>query len=512
MSRFGNQFFARLAVICSFSYFFILYSFSGFRAYNDFQVQNFDYGINYQSTQLLARRALTYLTVRGDFALADNQKYFQVFVAPLHYLSAPHYWLIGAYSFGILLSGLALLLFFPNRIWLGLSLSIFFWMSPFLINMNADLMHIECFATLWIVLMGWSMKDNHPKLFYLFLFMALLCKEDIAIYCGALAIAGILTKKLFRLQKKHYYIAIGLSLAMFFTNLLVVLPHYKLLSCAHLGQTSQAIGSFKTVTPSCPWFQGFYEKIGHLQFWQSIFLRKSVFNYIALIFWPVLPFIFSLPFLVLAVFAPALVNILSSSEYLISGFFHYDHSTMALIGLTLAMALSRSSSPRIIIAYLFLGTFVNYNILTMPHSPLKVAIRAQLSEPFSKSFWHSETSSKVKMLENLNQKIPTDTIIAADYVSLNYLLPGHDQVYMLPNPFSPSYFGVYGMCERPAQIPFPDLIVAKSGTDLNKIDPQILKQQYLQKEILVPDENYKFIIYIRKNSTVKNLFSWFENI
>ena len=62
--------------------------------YNRFLLQNFDYGILYQSTALLARIEPPYLWNIGRHAWADDQDYLQLFLTPFHLLSSPHYWLL----------------------------------------------------------------------------------------------------------------------------------------------------------------------------------------------------------------------------------------------------------------------------------------------------------------------------------------------------------------------------------------------------------------------------------
>ena len=86
-------------------YFLLLYVVPPIRFYNIFWLQNFDYGILYNSSQMLAHLQAPFVTTRGTHSWADNQDYFQVLLGIFHHLPYPHYSLLVSHALAIFACG-----------------------------------------------------------------------------------------------------------------------------------------------------------------------------------------------------------------------------------------------------------------------------------------------------------------------------------------------------------------------------------------------------------------------
>ncbi|MGH8508658.1 MAG: hypothetical protein ACREVH_08070 [Gammaproteobacteria bacterium] len=80
-------------------------------------------------------------------------------------------------------------------------------------------------------------------------------------------------------------------------------------------------------------------------------------------------------------------------------------------------------------------------------------------------------------VEQLNERLPPDVVISADFISLSYLLPGRDEVFMLENPFQPQYFGIYGLCEKMAAPPMPEVLVLRAGYKVSQLVRDIMLRE-----------------------------------
>lgn len=61
---------------------------------------------------------------------------------------------------------------------------------------------------------------------------------------------------------------------------------------------------------------------------------------------------------------------------------------------------------------------------------------------------------------------------------MNYLLPGRDSVYMFENPFQLQYFGIYGLCEKMAQPPMPEILVLRDGYEMSPLARDIIRASF----------------------------------
>lgn len=435
------------------AYAFAMYVVPPIRQYNIFWLQTFDYGILYNSSQELAFGRAPLLTTRGTHAWADNQDYLQILFAPLHWLPAPHYSLLTIHSLAIWACGV-FVFWFLRRGWTGLCIAVFVWLSPYMINMAIDLFHTEAFATIFLLLMFAAAVAGRRTAFFVSALLALSCKEDVAITVAGFMALAFLRPTFFRLGRSDFVVGFAVACAVFALNVGVVLPHYKQVTCEWLGAeipTAQ-VGA----APAAPWFGNIWKDLRDPAFYRWKILIPEVRQYLLLLLWPLVPFLRSTFPMCLLPLGGVAVNVLGGG-YLIQSQFHYDHSTFAGVIIVVLLGLSRARYP-LVWGVLLAGITVWVNVTVRN-------VRVRLRDPMNPQFWEIKKDDRTRFVEALSRRLPTDIVLATDYTSNNYLLPGRQWVYMLDNPFRPDYFGIYDLCDgnqRPyTKIPMVDLVVMK---------------------------------------------------
>ena len=452
-------------------YFLILYVLPPIQAYNHFHLLNFDYGILFHSSHLLSRFYEPFMTTRGLYVWADNQDYFQWAFAPFHYLPASHYWLLILHSLGIYACGVfCLFVLWRQGSLVALSVTTAVWSSPFLINMNIDIFHTEAFATIFILMLYFSCKTGRTSLFYLFLALALSCKEDVALTVGFFMALALMTRGRFDLKRIHFVSGLVISIAWFAINLKLLLPHFKALTCLWLNPdfAIENIGSSLTA----PWFQDILSKWYRPSFIKEAFFKREVGLYILKVMWPAVFFVRSwFPFVLLPG-AALFVNILSGSNYLIEGFYHYDFCTMAAIIIIILEGIAKCNHKRTVSVVMLIAAICMNLFGQRVRMPLPAAV--------TKEFYDFSKEKEVRFLEDLNEVLPEETIISADYNSINYLLSGHPYVYMFENPFQEHYFGIYGECSSFKQKPTVDIVLIKEPYNIDAELHDLLSSTFIE--------------------------------
>ncbi len=446
--------------VCLAAYFLLLFVLPPLRFYKLFWLQNFDYGILYDSSQKLANLQAPFVTTRGTHSWADNQDYFQILFAPLHHLPYPHYSLLTLHALAIFACGVFCFLYLRRQGFVALLPPVVVWTSPYLVNMSLDLFHTEAFATILLLLMFYGAARGRPGCFGLGAVLALACKEDVAITVGAFMALALLRPALLRLERRYYVAGLLAACLVFVVNQGIVLPHYKLVTCRWLDadMSPQNIRA----GPISPWFADIWGGLLSPSYYRVRFLQPEVLKYLGLLLWPVVPFVHSTFPMTLLPFAGALINLLGSG-YLIQSAYHYDHSTYASVIIVMLLGLERASYKKILGA-LLVAAAVWVNLYTP-------TVRMKMTAAWtSGDFWYFGKDERTVFVERLNEALPPDLVISADYATLNYLLRGRMRVYMFENPFRPDNFGIYGLCDGVVgayrTVPAVDLTVVRGGYNM----------------------------------------------
>lgn len=441
-------------------YFLILYTLSPVKLYDSFGILNFDFGIHFQTAYLWSRFDELFLTVRGVHALADNQHYFLAVFALLQYLPYPHYATLIFYSLGIYACGLICLLYLQNKDpFAALAIAMFVWLSPFLINMNLDVFQPEAFSTLFILCLYAACKRGRSGFFYIFLLLALSCKEDIALTVGLFMLLSLCTKDRFKIPRAHLSVGLVISILLFMVNLKIVLPYYKMITCLWLNPEFPV--DQISASPVARTFHDVFSNWYRFSFLKERFIRAEVGWYILKVMWPLVFFIKSRSIFFLLPAVPLIINILAKSAYLTQGYYHYDHCTIAAVIIAVMESLNGTVKKKLPCTLLLVTAIIISCFMTK----LRIPVYAGLT----KDFYCLAKSDSVRVLEALNDALPENTTISADYRSINYLIHGHPVLYMFDNPFRTSYrsFGILDECVTLRSRPIVDFVVLRNGTRID---------------------------------------------
>lgn len=483
-------------------YLLTLYILPPIRDYNQFKLFNFDYGILLHSSYLLSTPYESFMRVRGDYIWADNQDYFQWFFAIFHRFPVAHYSLLVVHSLAILgCSAFCYLFLRRYGRYSALAVALAVAASPVLANMNMDLFHTEAFATLFILLFYWAAKTGRRFAFYLCLLLALSCKEDVALTTGFFMTLAFVAAKRFDLKRKHFVIGFVLSVAVFFINMKIVLPYYKLQTCLWMNPEFSS-GQLDS-GPASPFFRGVLENWHRPAFIKEAFWNPTVGIYVARITWPLLLFVRWWTPLVLLPAAGLFVNIITKNGYQLEAYYHYDHSTMAGVIIAVLEGVGRARYRKVtctvLLALMIATNYWGYKVRVPVHAAA------------TKEFYDMQKYPEVVFLEELNKTLPRDTVISADYKSLCYLVEGHPECFMFTNPFERNYFGLYGLCEEMVSPPAVDIVVLAPFQRV----PESVQNKLTAEFRLLPVVGAPVKIWVNcrldeKSSKVEDLFSLAE--
>lgn len=475
----------------------------------------FDYGILFETSWKLAQGIAPYLSTRGVHAWADNQDYFQILFSWVHFLPFPHQALIALHSAAIFFCGVAAMVFLRRKPVAALAAAVFVWCSPFTINMNIDLAHTEAFATILLLITFVSAYYGRSIWFLIALFLAIMCKEDVALSAAGLCAVLALRPRGFLLGRRAALAGIALCATVFLVNQLIVLPVYKELSCAKISSDYEP-QKLANSEHASPWFSNLTTRLKTAQFWNQR-LNGEALRYMVLLFWPLAVTAFRSGMFWGLPLIGATINLLAGG-YLIKAGYHYDHSTFACVIMAVLLSLreARWAAPRaLLLAAGAIWLCWDYAV-PLPQTWRSAisqwcggeectrVIRVSLRSIPERRLRDLLPDERVALLLRLRDKLPRDAVISADYTSLNYLLGRVETSYMLNNPFSPSAFGIYGACDGYAAkldlLPRPDLVVLYRDFKLKRAVWEAIRPHYIPYKRTDLKGSIQFFAWVRSDS------------
>lgn len=393
-----------------------------------FYTQAFDAGIFDQAIWLFSRLLTPFVTVRGLNSFGDHVSIYQIFLSPLFWLWDNINVLYIVQSLVLGLGSVFLFYFARERTqssWLALIVSLAYLLYPALQNLNLDMFHPEALVLLPMLLaLIFLVKEQYP-LFYLFLIISLLGKEEVSL--TGLFIGLYLWW--FKKNRSHGWAVIGISVFWYLICSRLFMPYFNSLSFFHHEPAYSH------------WFQGLMNNLFNPGFyWTNIFHPESLKYY-----WALLVPLAALPLLSPAIFfliIPSVaVNVLSGVGYLRSIDYHYNYVEIAILFVALVEGLryiaSNEINPRIKMAAaaaLLIIFSIIFN-LRLSHFPLF----SQFSLIQGKmAILNSDENIKIKY-EAL-RLVPKDAKVTASYTLVPHL-SHRQEIYLFPNPFIETLWG-----------------------------------------------------------------------
>jgi len=298
-----------------------------------------------------------------------------------------------------------------------------------------------------------SLQQQAWKKYWVALFLALLCKEDVGITLGVFGLVLLLKKEtrkagLFTSLISFAYSAFCIFLLLRFFN----------------GE-----GFFRHQPKY--WFHGLAERMYDPAYYLQKLRSTNTLNYIAALFCPLLALPIFAPLALLPAFASISINILSGIEYLTSAQFHYDNLSLPFIFWSSILGCKRlpliKGAPFLAAALLASGIYYNQINAREPIPQLISKLPTSIEQIFEAS--HPNLSA---VIQQLNKK-PTLSISAFHRVVPH--LSAREQIYMFPNPFRPFLWGIRNKTDS-QQLPSSTDRILISTSEVTPPDFKMLRE------------------------------------
>jgi uncharacterized membrane protein len=397
----------------------------------------FDLGTFDQGIWLAGHGTDYFVTVRGLPLLGDHVRAFSFVLAPMYWivddvraLLVLQSWFIAAGALFVCRIALRTL---PSRPLLALALSASFLLHPANQNLNLEHAHPDAFAMTFILAALDFLGAGRLVAFTVAAALAMSCKEDVPLVFVALGAAMMVDRSRRRLG---FTIAAAAG-AYFLFAMLVVLPAFNGAGFFRLGPKG-FLGNLWLHGTEASWLLAkltgpetvtYFLQIGAAHLYVFLLAPLSIV--------PALP----------AVAA----NVLSDAHYMRNLEFHYQTSVVPFLYAGTIAALASGDRLR---ARLGSGEARTLGgVLTIaPLAFLGAAIAANLawsrvpiSEPGAvrKNLALLKQDPSLRKARRLFAMIPPDAVVSADYTSVPHL-SHRRRIYMYPNPFEQSYWGIDG--------------------------------------------------------------------
>lgn len=402
-----------------------------------FAFSAYDAAIHLQALWKLAHGDGLFNTVRGMSYWGDHLWIAYALLAPLYRLW-PSFTLAYLYQgIGLAAGGLAVYGIARRRLrrpLLALVPVLLYWCYPGLIYTAQENFHPEAIASTWLLLLLWADETERPRMYWLAAALALLTKEDMAVYVMAIAAYTVLCGRWRR----------GLLLG-------AVSAAYLLVALKGLLPYFNQVGFFRT--GGGYWFHEWSAHALDPAFYLERLFRPEVRTYVWDLFWPLafLPLLHPMALVVLA--GPAFLVNVAGGAYLVSVHYHYLYGILP--GLFFASVLALATLERLGDRLPRRGPALA--ALVLAGTALYPTLRAQVTGRGTGDSYvgmvrrialgERDRGPKIALLNKLIAHLPTRRVVSASH-NLVPFLANRDQIYMFPNPWRPYYWGIRG--EHPA--------------------------------------------------------------
>lgn len=388
----------------------------------------FDLAIPDQGIWLMSNLKDPFVTVRGLHLFGDHTPYIYILFVPLYWIFNSIKVLAAIQTIAIAVGAIGIYLVAEKTLkdkYSPLICAALYLLQPATNFLNTDLLFSDAFATPLLIFAYYFMITQRYSLSFGSSFLALMCKEDVAVTVLAFAAYAFITKH------RRFAIALGVTAMAFFAiNMSVMLPHfngfgyfrnlYGYNAMGKLGPNPQTALIKIANDPRLPY---------------DILATEDNKNYLLNMLGP-LAF---LPLLSLSaiMFAPQLIiNIMSGYYYTHYIAYHYTAYVIPFMMIAFINALSNIKRLKIlgllaaIIATIYFSTSIGG-----PYNMIKD--RSYIMHSFDNK------SAYVRNLDRMVDEIPINASASVSYMFLTHMAH-RNQIYMFPNPFRYSYWGING--------------------------------------------------------------------
>jgi len=449
----GTRLLAVLVVMCALVVGFLLGAYT--RALHfSYAFSAYDVGMHLQALWRWSHGGGLFNTIRGLNYWGDHLWIAYSFLAPVYRLW-PSATLVYFYQgFGLAAGGLAVYGIARARLHsrlLALVPVVLYWGYPGLIHTAQENFHPEAIGSTWLLLVLWAEETDRPGVFWTAAALALLTKEDIALY-----MLGVAAFTWLRGHRGRGILLGVVSVVYFGVALKVLLPFFN------------GVGFFRM--RGGYWFSDWAANAFNPSFYTARFVRPDVRAYIWDLFWPVAFLPLGHPIALFLLAGPALFVNQAGGAYLVSVHYHYLYGIIP--GLFLATVLTLASLEGLASRLHFpgwlrwvAGTVVAAAVLfPTVHGQMRTwdlgYSYGGMARRLTRNVAGRET--KIALLEDLMRRLPYDSVVSASH-NLVPMLANRDGIFMFPNPWKVMYWGIEG--ENQASPDVVDTILLDTGAD-----------------------------------------------
>jgi len=469
-----------IAILIIASIYFIMFGLMNISRVDHFNGEyGFDLSNQDQSIWLISRLETPFSTIRGLHVFGDHTPYIYLLIAPFYILYNSINVFLLFHSLTIASGSIGIYLIARKKLsgdYIAVIPALIYLFYPSTTFINIEMVFAETFAIPLLIFSFYFFIDDKPKIGTIFSSLALLCKEDAAVTVVMLAAYIFIFK-----NKKYGMILASIAIIWFSVNMFVLLPHfngygyfrnlYGYNAGGRLGSTpSQILNTVLT---------------DQKMVYEIIFTTENK-NYIIDTFKPLL----FAPFLapeILMIAAPTLViNIISGYYYTHFIKYHYTAYIIPFVIIATIYSISRLSKSKhlqicLLSAILASAAYQNY-YMTQEISPTK-------PQNLYRLITISGYNDREIEMNNILDMIPPTSSVSAPYRML-MKLSHRKTIYMFPNPFSVSYWGING-----ENLPkdHPTYVI---------IDKELLDQQNTETVTYINSINEYITIYDSKDFAV----------
>jgi uncharacterized membrane protein len=444
--------------------------------YDRFGTFGFDLGIYDQGTWLLSRAKDPFVTIRGLELFGHHANVFLLLLAPFYWLGAGPIFLLVVQVLAQASGAVAVFLLARDLLrskWAGVALAATLLLNPTYQWLTWEFFHPDAVAIGPLLFAYWAARNRRWRWFTVAAFLAVICKEDVAL---AVAVLGVVMW--FRGDRRRGAIVAAASTAYFFFATRVLIPAENGIGPFYdsffgdLGKSPTEVAFNSVRHPSKTWHLA-TEKDRKTWYW-NVFAP-----------WAFVP-LFDLR--VLAIAGPTIfINVVSSFPYTRDYRFHY--SAMVVAGCAVATVeaiawISKRSKERLATQAVMVSVVLAAAIVA------SVTLGcAQYSRHYHDGTWPLTPDPRVAIKAKAVKTVPARAAASVAY-NIDTHMTHRERIYEFPVPWCNVNWGVRGEhLDDPAKVEY--LVLDRNL--LGARDPALLSA-LLSGEFTVVSENQGILV------------------
>jgi uncharacterized membrane protein len=406
-------------------FFVIIYSLISLVPHYRFLTHSFDMGVFNQAIYQYSHLEITTNTVLEKYILGDHVELIMIFFAPL-------YWLFGSYTLliiqicAVILGGFGIYSYLKlktKKEFISVCGMVMFFLSYGVLSALAYDYHNNTIGIMFLPWMLYFFEKKQLKYYYLFLFLFLISKEDLALVSFFLGISFIIFEK--RKFKWHGFATLLISAGYFLFATQTIIPIFLDSSYVHLQNYQHLGNNFSQIMQNILLYpfaslKMFFDQSAKIISWQFFLISGGI---IAIFYAPI-------SILLVPMFAEKFFSA-TSNHWGIPYQYSVQFAPIIAIGVCLVASKLKFISSKILLA-----TFVLFNFITAWLAPFND--RSGIIRIFYKEYYScvacDETREAIKI-------IPADASVTAQENILPHLA-NRNYIYIFPEKLNESDYAI----------------------------------------------------------------------